>query len=202
MDSVFFLPKTWIMQSIKVRIILPCILLLASSYAFCQNNLIGNGSVKSNSKLAAYRKSIYENPPVPDGYVNDYENIFSPSESASLDSLIRDFHARTGFEIAFVSFDTSMTVLDSLESLSLRMANRWGVGQKDKDNGVIVGMSSGYGTVKILYGTGIDNLISNDETNKIIREKFIPYYEKDQYYKGTYTGLQALMKLLASKYKP
>ncbi|PZP50179.1 MAG: hypothetical protein DI598_06180 [Pseudopedobacter saltans] len=189
------------MEKVKILIAVSLMFLLGSSSAFGQNKLVNNTSTDKND-LDAYRKSVYDNPPVPDGFVNDFENIFTEEENASLDSLIRDFDKKTGIEIAFISFDTSMTVVDSIEALGLKMANVWGVGQKDKNNGVIVGVSSGYGQVKILYGTGIDKLVSSKETNDIIQKHFVPYYEKDQYYEGSLAGLKALMALLQSRYKP
>lgn len=184
----------------RVKILLALMLSLEVSSTFCQNKLVSKTAVVDND-LDTYRKNVYDNPPAPDGYVNDFENIFSEEENLKLDSSLKDFEKKTGIEIALISFDTSMTTIDSLESLSLKMANFWGVGEKDKNNGVIIGISSGYGQVKILYGTGIDNLISNKETNEIIQKKFVPYYEKDEYYEGTVSGLKSLMALLQARYK-
>lgn len=182
----------------QVKILLTFVLSFVISYAFSQNK---QAAKTEENDLNTYRKNVYDNPPAPDGYVNDFENIFSEEENFRLDSLIKDFDKRTGIQIALISFDTSMATIDSLESLSLRMANSWGVGEKDKNNGVIIGISSGYGQVKILFGTGIDNLITSKETNDIIKKNFVPYYEKDEYYEGTVAGLKSLMVLLQARYK-
>lgn len=189
------------MKSAKILVGLVCSLALGVSTAFCQNTLISKTANPPGERdLTAYRKSVYDNPPAPDGYVNDYEDLFSTEENEKLDSLIRDFDKKTGIEIALISFDTSMSCIDSLESLSLKMANTWGVGEKDKNNGVIIGVCSGYGKVKILYGMGLEGLISDKETNQIVNTNFVPYYEKDQYYQGTVTGLTTLMNLLKTRY--
>ena len=184
----------------RIGAVLFCTLVLVTTAALGQDALVGKTAPAAATDLSAYRKSVYENPPAPDGYVNDYEDIFSDAENAKLDSMIRNFDKKTGIEIALISFDTTMSCVDSLEALSLRMANVWGVGQKDKNNGVIVGICSGYGKVKILYGMGLDGLVSDKETNQIVNTTFVPYYEKDQYYQGTVAGLKALMDLLQQRY--
>ncbi|WP_447640875.1 MULTISPECIES: TPM domain-containing protein [Chitinophagaceae] len=190
------------MKRLKTGAVLVGCLLLSMSTAFCQNTLVSKSTMATNNinDLDSYRKNVYENPPTPDGYVNDYEELFTDEQNAKLDSMIRSFEKQTSIQIALISFDTTMSCIDSLDALSLKMANSWGVGQKDKNNGVIVGICSGYGKVKVLYGLGIDGLVSDKETNQIIQTYFVPYYEKDQYYQGTVSGLTALMSMLKTRY--
>lgn len=189
------------MKQSKVLTILLCSLFIGISSAFSQNTLVSKANITvSNSDLNAYRKNVYDNPPAPDGYVNDFEELFTDEQSQKLDSLIRDFEKQTTIQIALISFDTTMSCVDSLDALGLKMANSWGVGQKGKNNGVILGICSGYGRVKILYGMGLDGLISDNETTEIINKYFVPYYEKDEYYTGTTKGLSALMALLKTRY--
>ncbi|MFT4204325.1 MAG: TPM domain-containing protein [Chitinophagaceae bacterium] len=188
------------MTQSKVLAAIICNLMLGISSAFCQNPLVAKTTTGSgNNDLAAYRQNVYDNPPAPDGYVNDYEELFTDVQYAKLDSMIRDFDKQTSIQIALISFDTTMSCADSLEALSLRMANAWGVGQKDKNNGIVIGICSGYGKVKILYGMGLDGVVSDKETNKIINSDFVPYFEKDEYYTGTVKGLTSLMNLLKAR---
>ncbi len=191
-----------LMKGLRILTVFIFALVVGITSVYSQNLLISKSTTASNNNdLNAYRKNVYENPPAPDGYVNDFEELFTEEQNHKLDSLIRDFEKQTSIQIALISFDTSMSCADSLDELGLKMANSWGVGQKDKNNGIIIGICSGYGHVKILYGVGLDGLVSDKETNEIVAKNFVPYFEKDEYYAGTTNGLTALMKLLKTRYR-
>ena len=76
-----------------------------------------------------------------------------------------------------------------------------GVGEKDKNNGVVIGVSKGYKQMRIQNAFGIEKILSDDETKQIIETDFIPHYKAGAYFKGTYAGLMALMYILKERYK-
>ena len=139
--------------------------------------------------------------PKPIGYVNDYENIFSKSEIQSLDSLIRSFEKKTTIQIAIVTLSNTMATIDSFDNLTLRLAKYWGVGQKEKDNGVLIGFSASLSRIRIQNGYEIEEILSDHETSQIIETTFIPSYKKANYFEGTYNGLRVIMALLEKRYK-
>ena len=139
--------------------------------------------------------------PRPYDYVNDFESLFSESEKQTLDSLLQDFEKRTSIQIAVLTIDTSMTTRDSLEAFTLKIGNSWGVGQKDKNNGVVIGISQAYSKMSIQNGYGIEKILSDAETKEIIDTAFIPSFRDADYFQGTLTGLKSLMKILEERYK-
>ena len=152
-------------------------------------------------KAQSFRQQLWDSLPKPYGYVNDYENIYSEKEEAILDSLIRAFENKTTIQIAVITFDTTMTTRDSLEALTIHIGNVWGVGQKDKNNGVAIGISRGYRRITIRNGYGIEKLLTNEETKQIIDTAFIPEFRESRYFEGTYNGLLELMSILEQRYK-
>ena len=139
--------------------------------------------------------------PRPLGYVNDFEALFSKSEQQTLDSLLQGFEKRTSIQIVVITIDTSMTTKDSLEAFTLKIGNSWGVGQKDKNNGVVIGISQAYRKISIQNGYGIEKILSNAETKEIIDTAFIPSFREANYFQGTLTGLRSLMKILEERFK-
>jgi uncharacterized protein len=139
--------------------------------------------------------------PEPFGYVNDFENLFTHNERQTLDSLLQDFDKRTTIQIAVITIDTAMTTKDSLDAFTLKLANSWGVGQKDKNNGVVVGISRAYRKMRIQNGYGIEKILTDAETKRIIDTAFVPGFRDADYFRGTLTGLQSLMKILEERYK-
>jgi uncharacterized protein len=168
-----------------------------------KNDTTPNTRTDSSTKQPSrsHHQSFWDSLPKPTGYVNDYENIFTDAEEQSLDSLIRDFEKRTTIQITVVTFDTAMTTRDSLDALTLRIAIAWGVGQKGKDNGMVIGISRGYRQMRIQNGYGIEHILSDEETKLVIANEFIPLYRESKYFEGTLAGLKALMTILGDRYK-
>ena len=132
--------------------------------------------------------------PPPLGYVNDFENIFSTQQNHFLDSTIRAFEKRTTIQIAIITVDTTMVSKQDFGDYIVKIANRWGIGQKDKNNGIAIGLSRQYRQIRIATGYGMEAKLSNVETKTIIDTAFVPYFKKGQYFEGAVHGLTAVMK--------
>ncbi len=130
------------------------------------------------------------------GYVNDFENIFSPGQEKYLDSMIRAFEKKTTIQIAVITIDTSMVSRNKFQNYVLRIANAWGVGHKLKNNGVTIGLSKGYRFMRIENGYGIEKRLSDSQTKSIIDSAFVPSFKKNAYFDGIVNGLRAIMQKL------
>lgn len=94
-----------------------------------------------------------------------------------------------------------MVPIDSLEALTQRIGNVWGVGQKETNNGVVIGICPEYRRMTIRNGYGIEKILSNKETKEIIDKYFIPEFKEGKYFEGTITGLEELFQILTKKLK-
>lgn len=148
-----------------------------------------------------FKKLFTDSLPAPTSWVNDFENLFSQTEEEQLDSVIDAFEKKTTAQIAVVTIDTSSIEKDKFDELILRIAKKWGVGQKKKDNGVVIGISKGYRRIRICNGYGIEKVFSDEETKQIIDKYFTPKYKESAYFDGTYEGLTALINILQQRLK-
>ena len=137
--------------------------------------------------------------PKPLGYVSDYEHLYTVEQKIFLDSLISDFKKDTRIEIAVITIDTSMTTIDSLDEFAKHIANAWGVGEPETNNGILVAISSGFRRMRIVNGYGIEKILSDSETKEIIDNYFIPKFKTGEYFTGTVDGLGTLMRVLKKK---
>jgi uncharacterized protein len=153
------------------------------------------GQVKTKKQAYSYWDSL----PNPVGWVNDFEGLFTNKQKQHLDSIIENFKRETEIEIAIVTVDSSATSRERFDSLTLYMANKWGVGQAGKDNGILIGISKGHKKIRIQNGYVIEKLISDDETKMIIANYFLPAFKSGNYYTGTRDGLIKLIDLLKLK---
>jgi hypothetical protein len=68
------------------------------------------------------------------GWINDYEHIFSDDQISELGSIISEFEKETTNEIAIITIESSWTTKESFDSLTLAIANNWGVDKRAKEN--------------------------------------------------------------------
>lgn len=184
----------------RIRILAFCLLSVTAISAIqAQHSIDQPRSEGGTGMVQAYNQLFRDSIPKPHGYVNDYENIYTDREEAILDSLIRAFESKTTIQIAVITFDTTMTTRDSLDAMTLQIGNAWGVGQKDKNNGVTIGISRGYRRITIRNGYGIEKILSNEETKLIIDTAFIPEFREGRFFDGTYIGLIQLMSILEQR---
>jgi uncharacterized protein len=134
--------------------------------------------------------------PASKGWVNDFEKIYSKQEVKSLDSLIGAFEKKTSYEIAIITIDANYTTDSSFDQYIIAVANAWGVGKKGKDNGIVIGISSEFGRIRIVNGAGVTQYLSDEATKTIIDTIFIPNFKEGNYYKGTKEALLEIMKKL------
>ena len=140
-----------------------------------------------------YRQNLWDNFPLPDGSINDYEGIFTPAEEKSLDSVITNLEKLKEVEIVIVTIDTNMVSREKFNEFAIHLLNMWHVGKSVKDNGILICLSSGYQQMRISNNFGIERILSDPETQQIVDKSFIPSYQRRKYYKGTMNGLKALI---------
>jgi uncharacterized protein len=186
----------------QLRTTIVFIFFLSFSSACCQSTS-RNGNVivfdSAKTDISTYRKEFLKNLPAPSRYVNDYENVFSENEERVLDSLIAAFEAATTIEIALVTLDSTATERDNFDDLTLQIAKQWGVGKKETDNGVLIGVSIGHRKMRIQNGYGIEKILSDSETKEITDNYFIPDIKSGKLYSGTLKGLNQLMRILSTR---
>jgi uncharacterized protein len=137
----------------------------------------------------------------PLGIVSDYEGIFTSTEVYTLDSLVRQFKKETGITIAIITLDSLSTSKEKFDEFSLSIANLWGVGDKERDDGILIALSAGLRKLRINNGVGIEKILANNETAEIINKHFIPYFKKKQLFEGTYIGTTELINFIKTKIK-
>lgn len=134
--------------------------------------------------------------PKPIGLVNDFEHIFSTLEIAQLDSIIRKHHQKNSNQICIVTLDSTYTNKIDFDTFVFQLHNTWGVGEKVKNNGVVIAVSKQLRKVRINNGYGIELIFTNEQAKIIIEKIMIPQFKNGQFYEGTRNGLLAIIEQL------
>lgn len=146
-----------------------------------------------NLDASSQQQSIAEFPK-PVGWTNDFERIFTKTQTKELDSIISEHEKITSNQIVIVTLDTVFTSEEELFNYSLKLFQHWGVGTKEKNNGIGILFGKKMRMIRIQSGYGIESKISNEETKKIIDEVIIPEFKQEKYFEGIKKGLLALIE--------
>lgn len=166
--------------------------------ALCGNSIAQKKEASKDAlpAVASFARCDPARFPAPKGWTNDFEGIFTSVQVFELDSIINGFEAATTHEITIVTIDSSLVTKECFDDFTLALSNHWGVGKKDKNNGILIGISTGLRRIRIQNGYGIEAIVTDVETKKIIDSIIIPEFKKADYFEGVKKGLQALIREL------
>jgi uncharacterized protein len=134
----------------------------------------------------------YRSIPKLEDRVTDVAKVLSVSDRERLISMLARYESETFHQIAVLTIPTLSG--ESIESFSLRVANSWGLGQKDLDNGILVILAMSERKVRIELGLGMEKFITNSTAQSIITNSMVPAFRKGDYAGGLQAGLEQLMK--------
>lgn len=127
------------------------------------------------------------------GWVNDFEGDL---DSATTDTLIRlaiEHQQKTSNQICIV---TIARPREDLADYAQDLANRWGIGKKGKDNGVVIVMSKASRKVRIATGLGLEEKLTDAMCKHVIDDKMIPKFRDGEYGRGLIDGVREIITLL------
>lgn len=130
--------------------------------------------------------------PEPVGSVNDFEAILSEPEEAELEKIIKAHEVVASDQIVIVTV-ASIEPYSDIDQYSLDLANEWGCGQKEKNNGILIAVSRHLRAMRIQNGHGIENRLTDGETKSIIDSIMIPRFKQGDYYQGLKNGVEAIV---------
>jgi uncharacterized protein len=123
-------------------------------------------------------------------WVADPAGHLQPATVATIDSIISALERETTAEIAVV-------VLDSLEGLepsdaALTLHRRWGVGKRERDNGIVFLWSPALRRTHVSIGYGLEGVLTDGRTGRIQDEHVIPFFRDGDFDAGVIAGVKAL----------
>jgi uncharacterized protein len=148
--------------------------------------------------LSSFAFSLDENKFTASGWVNDFAGVIDASSAAKLTSLIGELNQKTGAQIAVVTIKSLEE--DSLEDFSSRLFKSWGIGQKGKDNGVLLLVSYADKKIRIEVGYGLEALLPDSFAGETIRDIIAPEFKNGEFGAGILGGVNAIRSRIAGYY--
>jgi uncharacterized protein len=132
------------------------------------------------------------------GYVNDYANILSGETKDKITALAGEIEAKTTSQLAVLTIDT-IAPLD-IETYAVKLFEKWGIGQKGKNNGVLVLIAVKDRQARIEVGYGLEGAIPDALAKNIIEKSMIPFFKNGDYNAGILQSIAVISKLIAGEY--
>lgn len=131
--------------------------------------------------------------------VHDFGNILSGVERSQLENKLVAYDDSTSVQIVVVTFKNLEGY--PIELLGNEIGENWGVGQKEKHNGVVIVLSDEDRKVTIRGAYGIQAKMPPTIEKLIIDREMIPAFRNGNYYQGLDNGINAIQKQLAGQYQ-
>jgi uncharacterized protein len=134
------------------------------------------------------------NPRTRDGtWVTDTAGALRPETVGKLNAAIGELERATGAEMAVVV----ITSLDgvSIEEAAVRLFELWGIGKKDKDNGLLFLWSTGDRRVRVEVGYGLEGALPDGKVGAILDTYVMPEFRAGRFDQGVLDGVDALVRV-------
>jgi uncharacterized protein len=141
-------------------------------------------------------------PPSPPRLVNDLAGVLSSEEVQTLEDKLVAFNDSASTQIAVVIVPS----LNGYEKMDFtyRLAEKWGVGQKGKSNGLVIMVkpktSLEKGEAFIAPGYGLEAVIPDAICKRIVDNEMIPYFQQGNYYGGIDAATNTIISLAKGEY--
>jgi len=134
--------------------------------------------------------------PALSGRVVDQANLLSDAEEAALTADLAALESRTSDQLVVVTVPS----LDgrTIGDFGLALANHWGVGQRDKDNGVLLIVAPAEHMTRIEVGYGLERILTDARAKAIIDADLLGEFGHARWYEGIRAGVRSIIATLVT----
>lgn len=136
--------------------------------------------------------------PINDGFVTDTIALLSDEQQESLETILLDYQKTTSNEIAVVIVQS----LDGedISEAGVEVFREWGIGDSEKDNGILILLAYEDREVGITTGYGLEGAVPDLVAYGIIQKDMLPAFKNGQFYEGFIAGIASLEKHIGGEY--
>ena len=141
--------------------------------------------------------SVTPIPATPANYVVDQADILSPQVEGKLNLFLKELEQKTTAQVVVLTVQSLEG--GSIDDLSLQVAERWRLGQKGKDNGLLLLFAMQERRYRIEVGYGLEGMLPDSLVGSIGREFIVPYFKRGEYGNGVTAATLAVAGVIAKE---
>lgn len=130
-------------------------------------------------------------------FVTDNANLLTQDQKETLENSLKNFETQTTNQIVILTVNNLDG--DTIENYSIEVAEKNKIGDKEKDNGVLLLISKEDRQVRIEVGMGLEESLTDAKSSYIIRHSITPEFKEEKYYEGINNGIQEIEKTISDQ---
>ncbi|SRR5437016_4874058 len=139
-------------------------------------------------------------PPKPTAYFNDYAGVISKEAALRFNEQLAQFERETSNQVVVAVFP-KMQSDDDVAAYTQRVAQAWGVGQKEQRNGVVLFVFTQDRKVFIQVGYGLEGALPDITAFDITEYRIKPHFRNNDYEGGLAEGIDSIIKAVRGEYR-
>ncbi|MDO8590220.1 MAG: TPM domain-containing protein [bacterium] len=142
----------------------------------------------------------YISPGQPMGFVNDFAKVLKPETISSLNQRLTQFAEDTSNEITVVTIPKLED--ETIETYAEKLFQEWKIGKEKEDNGLLLLVSLEDKEVRIEVGYGLESVVTDIDSGRIIREIIVPAFRAGNYDGGINDAINIIIGLIGGEELP
>jgi uncharacterized protein len=130
--------------------------------------------------------------------VHDDAHVLKQETIDQLEKQLAQYEDSTSNQIAILI--TSSLEGESIEDYSIKVAEKWALGKKDKDNGVLLLIAVDDHKMRIEVGEGLEGVLTDALSSRIIRNEMAPNFRRSDYDSGVIAAIDGIIKAIGGEY--
>ena len=128
-------------------------------------------------------------------YVNDYASMFDDASKQSMRIVLEELESATTAQIFVATVDNLQGV--SIEEYAVKLFEKWGIGQAEKDNGLLILIAKQERKIRIEVGYGLEPVITDAIAGRTINDIMTPRFKNGEFGLGTHEAVVHLADLIS-----
>lgn len=133
------------------------------------------------------------------GSVNDYADVLSPDEEKKIQDFLLGQERKTTNQIVILTVKSLDG--DTIEGFAEKVFQTWKLGQKGKDNGVLIVLATKERKMRIEVGHGLEGILPDAIASRIIRDEMTPKFKAKDFSGGFMAAAVAIDRAIAGEFQ-
>lgn len=129
-----------------------------------------------------------------DKYVNDFAGLFDAQSVLQLRSMLSSLEQDTTAEVVVVTIQTTEPLPP--QQYRTELFNRWQIGKKEKDNGLLILYAVKEKRIEVEVGYGLEGILPDSKVGRILDDFYVPYRDSNQTVLGIVAAAQEFVRVI------
>ncbi|MBP7280253.1 MAG: YgcG family protein [Leptospiraceae bacterium] len=134
------------------------------------------------------------------GRVNDLSGILESIQREALEDKLKTIENNKGSQVAILIIPT--TEEETIDQFSIRVVEKWKLGRKEVNDGVLILIATDDRKMRIEVGYGLEGILPDAICRRIISEQMKPHFKEKNYYEGIDNAVESISKIINGETLP